>query len=563
MKQCPVCGLNLPEDAAYCPQCGTKLKTDTNDHFKKRMRLGITLFLTVMLCVISFASGMFFFKKNNTQRGQAADVSGESAGGQPYNNPVNNSTITKEESGIDLPESRNDQVLPAEEVAIEEVTIEEENSGSITERSITVVIDPGRGGDNVGRQVNRSGAVFSEKDINLRLGLLLREELQQYANVNVVMTREGDINVELEDRVKIASDYNADMLISLHNDTHGDVEAYQDGCLALTTSGVYRPELAQVETELAAYILRELSQLGLTDRGMLIREAENGVTYDNGQNADYYAIIRNGVIQNVPSILIEHTCMDNPGDFEKYLSTDDALRSLAKADAKGIANYYGLTEKASGNKCGLDSQWREVITFFLRMSGYEHNIPVYTYAVSTFGEGAGWRPLLSLNWKWGLPNTNPMSEAEIALHETLPESGSYQGVVDFSYFGSNDIDTTRRMGMSLGLAESKSEKFNGYYAEGDQIEIGINERGTQHPYRIINNDGNPNFTIHGIRIGMDATDCRALLNENYQYFSTENNEDGTEYDIIAWAEYGSLKFVYGSDGKLRSWHEYLIDDSSE
>ena len=557
MKQCPVCGLNLPEDAVFCPQCGTKIKTDTNNHLKKRMRLGIILFLTVILCVISFASGMLFFKKNNTQQ-QAADVSSELAGGQPYNNLVNNSTITKEDSGIDIPESRNEQVLPAEEAVIEE-----ENSGSITERSITVVIDPGRGGDNVGRQVNRNGAEFSEKDINLRIGMFLREELQRYENINVVMTRENDIKVELEDRVKIASDCNADMLISLHNDTHGDVEDYQDGCLALTTSGVYRPELAQMETELAASILRELSGLGLTDRGMLIREAENGVTYDNGQNADYYAIIRNGVIQNVPSILIEHTCMDNPGDFEKYLSTDDALRTLAKADAEGIANYYGLNEKVSGNKCGLDPLWRETITFFRRMSGYEHNIPVYNYAVSTFGEEAGWRPLPSLNWKWGLPNTNPMSEAEIALQETLPESGSYQGVVDFSYFGSNDIDTTRRMGMSLGLAESKSEKFNGYYAEGDQIEIGINERGTQHPYRIINNDGNLNFTIHGIRIGMDATDCRTLLNENYQYFSTENNEDGTEYDIIAWAEYGSLKFVYGSDGKLRSWHEYLIDDSSE
>lgn len=521
----------------------------------------------MILCVISFMAGVFIFKLSNKQSGQTSVVSGEEAGGQFENNAVNNSSITKEESVTNitkeesvtnLEESRNEQVS-----ASPETVTEEEPNALVPEKTVTIVIDPGRGGDNIGKQVNSNGTVISEKDINLRIGMFLREELQRYENINVVMTRENDIKVELEDRVKIASDCNADMLISLHNDTHGDVEDYQDGCLALTTSGVYRPELAQMETELAASILRELSGLGLTDRGMLIREAENGVTYDNGQNADYYAIIRNGVIQNVPSILIEHTCMDNPGDFEKYLSTDDALRSLAKADAEGIANYYGLNEKVSGNKCGLDPLWRGTITFFRRMSGYEHNIPVYNYAVSTFGEEAGWRPLLSLNWKWGLPNTNPMSEAEIALQETLPESGSYQGVVDFSYFGSNDIDTTRRMGMSLGLAESKSEKFNGYYAEGDQIEIGINERGTQHPYRIINNDGNPNFTIHGIRIGMDATDCRTLLNENYQYFSTENNEDGTEYDIIAWAEYGSLKFVYGSDGKLRSWHEYLIDDSSE
>jgi hypothetical protein len=60
--------------------------------------------------------------------------------------------------------------------------------------------------------------------------------------------------------------------------------------------------------------------------------------------------------------------MDNSSDFEKYLSNDDALRELAKADAIGIANYYGLIEKSSGDKHTLDSSWRELYSFIRLMS---------------------------------------------------------------------------------------------------------------------------------------------------------------------------------------------------
>ena len=534
-----------------------------HDSGNNRKQSVIIILLTLILCVISFMAGVFIFKLSNKQSGQTSVVSGEEAGGQFENNAVNNSSITKEESVTNitkeesvtnLEESRNEQVS-----ASAETVTEEEPNALVPEKTVTIVIDPGRGGDNVGRQVNRNGAEFSEKDINLRIGMFLREELQRYENINVVMTRENDIKVELEDRVKIASGHNADMLISIHNDTHGDVEGYPSGCLALTTSGIFRPELAKVEQEAAASILRELSEIGLTDRGILLREAENGVRYDNGQNADYYAIVRNGVLQNVPSILIEHTCMDNPGDFEKYLSNDDAMRSLAKADAQGIANYFGLTEKASGNKCRMDPIWQEFYTFFRGMTGSEHNIPVYTNAVADFGEDAGWRPPLSLNWEEGLPNTD--SRGTVDPQKASLESDSYNGTIDLADFASNDIDTTREIGRILGLVEGKSDTFTGYYAVGNQVEIGVNEKGS--PHRKIYNDGNPDFTIHGIRIGMDAAECRTLISENYHYFATKNNEDGTEYDIITWAEYGSLQFIYDHDGRLKAWQEYLINDSAE
>ena len=453
MKQCPNCGKSLQDDALFCSQCGAEIITDgaagkrvcmycgnelrndeyycsacggiqsddlkqdffvssslqgqeyiINDSGKSRKKSKIIILLTLILCVsvISFVSGALLFRINDKRYDQTNDVSEGPGEEHSENYLVNNSSSIMEKSESYPAESSNEQPVPAAE-AVPEI---EENNTPIPEKSVTVVIDPGRGGDNIGKQVNSNGAVISEKDINLRIGMLLREELQNYEKISVVMTRENDIKVELEDRVKIASDHHADMLISIHNDTHGDVENYQSGCLALATTGIYRPELAKVEHEAAASILRELSEIGLTDRGILLREAENGVKYDNGQNADYYAIVRNGVMQNVPSILIEHTCMDNPGDFEKYLSSDDALRSLAKADAQGIANYFGLTEKVSGSRCRMEPVWQEFYTYFRGMSGTEHNIPVYDYAAASFGEESEWRPPLSLDWKAGLPITN-------------------------------------------------------------------------------------------------------------------------------------------------------------
>ena len=106
--------------------------------------------------------------------------------------------------------------------------------------------------------------------LNLRLASFLKEELLNFENVNVLMTRDGDYNIELEDRIKIAAGNNADMLISIHNDTHGDFEEFTDGCTVLSSRGIFRPELAKTEQELAASILRELSAVGLTDRGINI-----------------------------------------------------------------------------------------------------------------------------------------------------------------------------------------------------------------------------------------------------------------------------------------------------
>ena len=569
MIQCSNCGRLLEDGCRFCPYCGSPVLIHNNMKpatDKKITYIILFTLITTFLFVISFILGVLLFNANRHVQKQAPEIT-EKASENPGNNGSNHNAIKSEDLSKDESSHNNEEQLSSAEEsdcnkeeqqpsAEKSDNSKDEGNTEVATPSITIVLDPGRGGDNVGREIEYNSTKYAEKDINLRLALFLKEELLNFENVNVLMTRDGDYNIELEDRVKIAAGNNADMLISIHNDTHGDYDEFTDGCTILSSRGIFRPELAETEQELAASILHELSAVGLTDRGILLREAENGVTYENGQIADYYAIIRNGVIQNVPSILIEHTSMDNSSDFEKYLSNDDALRELAKADAIGIANYYGLIEKSSGDKHTLDSSWRELYSFIRFDELYNRHF--CDYASSIFGSKATWRPPISMNWTFAKPDLNTLGDVSA---EELSSADDYQDIIDFTFFYARNAQSVRAMGLLFGLEESSSEKFSDYFAEGNQIKLGIHEHGS--PYKITYNYGNPNFTIHGLKIGMTAEECRKLINENYSYYSTEKKPDGNEYDLMTWAEYGSLQFVYGNDGTLKEWEEYLIYETGE
>ena len=81
----------------------------------------------------------------------------------------------------------------------------------------TVVIDPGHGGRDPGAHGQRG---TEEKDITLKVGLKLRELLKTNPGVRVLMTRERDVFVELEDRARFANGNEADLFVSIHVNSH-------------------------------------------------------------------------------------------------------------------------------------------------------------------------------------------------------------------------------------------------------------------------------------------------------------------------------------------------------
>ena len=77
----------------------------------------------------------------------------------------------------------------------------------------TIVIDPGHGGDDVG--VTGVGGV-QEKQITLEVARRLRGLIENRLGIRVVLTRDDDRAVSLDERAALANNRKADLFLSLH-----------------------------------------------------------------------------------------------------------------------------------------------------------------------------------------------------------------------------------------------------------------------------------------------------------------------------------------------------------
>jgi N-acetylmuramoyl-L-alanine amidase len=77
----------------------------------------------------------------------------------------------------------------------------------------TVAIDPGHGGDDVGAR-GEGGAV--EKDLTLAVALRVKAAIEARLGIRVLLTREDDRSIPLNERIALANNNKADVFISLH-----------------------------------------------------------------------------------------------------------------------------------------------------------------------------------------------------------------------------------------------------------------------------------------------------------------------------------------------------------
>lgn len=246
-------------------------------------------------------------------------------------------------------------------------------------KDLCIVIDPGHGGIQSGTQ---RGTV-EEKTLNLKIAQYLKEALEKYKGVTVSLTRDGDYDVSLTDRTQYSVDKNADLMVSIHNNATGDCASYDNGCTVLAAKDGYKQELIDEEQKLACNILNELSALGIENQGILLRDSEANEKYENGELADYYAIIRGGVLKDIPTVLVEHAFVDDDSDFENYLSSDAKLKALAEADAKGIARYYQLTTEDGKKAESPLENYKEKIVHIIDGNCKHNKISYRTYYPSS------------------------------------------------------------------------------------------------------------------------------------------------------------------------------------
>ncbi len=135
-------------------------------------------------------------------------------GGQP-NHMMVDFIETSQEGYADTLARDNGDAPPVETAAL---TPAGEGSGAEVHKMV-IALDPGHGGQDPGAS---SQSDVQEKDVVLAYALALKQALLSTGRYDVVMTREGDKFVRLQDRVKLARDKKADLFIAIHADTLDD-----------------------------------------------------------------------------------------------------------------------------------------------------------------------------------------------------------------------------------------------------------------------------------------------------------------------------------------------------
>lgn len=175
-----------------------------------------------------------------------------------------------------------------------------------------VVVDPGHGGNDGGTVCPEDGIV--EKEINLAVSKEVTSLLEKHG-VDVILTRDYDDYMSLEERAYFASQQTADLFISLHcNFFEGDesitgLEAFY--CKKDADSRIFAENIAKAVSKQSEIALR-------------------GATENN-----YYVTKHAGM----DAILIEMGFLSNPVECEK-LASPDYHKLLAESIVEGILTSF-------------------------------------------------------------------------------------------------------------------------------------------------------------------------------------------------------------------------------
>lgn len=245
-----------------------------------------------------------------------------------------------------------------------ELKTAEKNSKLV--RMLTVVLDPGHGGEDPGAS-GKNGS--REKDIVLAIAKRLKDKIEEFPNMRVMLTRDGDYFVPLGTRVDKARKVQADLFVSIHADAFVQPTARGSSVFVLSEKGASssaarwladKENLAdtiggvnvKTQDRQLASVLLDLSttaqindslRLGKSVLGEIggINRLHKGSVEQAG-----FAVLK---APDIPSILIETAFISNPEEEAKLLD-DGYQNQLADAIVKGIRRYFAKNPPLAKNR---------------------------------------------------------------------------------------------------------------------------------------------------------------------------------------------------------------------
>ena len=437
---------------------------------------------------------------------------------------------------------------------------------------VVVALDPGHGGSDGGASAN--GLV--EKNLTLSIAKYCQAALQRQG-ITVFMTRSTDVAVGLSERVRLAANAGASVFVSIHINS---ASVTANGCEVWVPNGSSYNHDAHVAGEaLGERIVEKLASLGLNNRGVKVRDSENGSKYPDGSVADYYSVINGARSRGIPGIIVEHAFISNKGDAMK-LSSEAFLKSLGEADAQGIIEAIrsgeikgqgGLYNDGKGTRyktaAGVDlkNDWVSVggKRYYMGSDGYavlwENKIDGYWY----YFNGSG---VMQTGWvTWSKLGTKSYFDADGRARTGWQAIGGKRYYFDPAT--ARSLRWENRIGGSWYYFNAASEMQTGW--------VTWSKLGTKSYF---NDDGKARtgwHTLWGKRYYFDPATARSLRWENriggsWYYFNAasemqtgwltwSNDRSKSYFDpanggamVIGQATIDGMLYDFGTDGKIRN-----------
>jgi N-acetylmuramoyl-L-alanine amidase len=221
------------------------------------------------------------------------------------------------------------------------------------------VIDPGHGGDDVGV---RSAKGVEEKQLTLDIARRLRAMVESRLGLRVILTRDDDRALGLDDRAAVANNGKANLLISLHvngsrvPDTAGaevlhlqlDRES-SEVVRAATAEGAALPTIGGTirRLDLIPWDLAQARHLDESSVLASVLQEELQRQIPMSEHPNRQGPIRLLAAANMPAALVEVAYLTNPQQ-EARLGTDDFKTSVAQAVFSAIVRFRAWSEESPG-----------------------------------------------------------------------------------------------------------------------------------------------------------------------------------------------------------------------
>ena len=227
-----------------------------------------------------------------------------------------------------------------------------------------ICLDAGHGGHDPGA-IGKGGT--QEKDVTLAIVLKLEKLLRNELGADVVMTRDTDVFIPLEERTAIANASGADLFLSVHinsarNSAGRGLETYY---LSFAKSASAE-EIAARENAISQATMKDLNNLvKAIATNSKIDESRDfaGIIQRNnvdGLSPDFAGVLDRGVHTapfyvligaNMPSILTEVGFISNPEE-ERWLKSEEYQEKLAESLLDGVRSYLAQLNRSQTSKLG-------------------------------------------------------------------------------------------------------------------------------------------------------------------------------------------------------------------